>query len=108
MPIYNFKDNVTGEVTEEFMSISARDEYLAANPNLSVVILKAPQTVSGVGELNSKVDNGFKELMGGIADANPYSPMASEWGTKKDANSVAVRKVVDKVKSKTGSATKVE
>ncbi len=107
MPTYNFKNTETGEVTEELMSISAREEYLKANPHLVSIIIKAPMTVGGVGEMNSKVDNGFKDLMGGIADANPYSPMADTWGTKKDVKSVAVKKVVKHANAKHhGSITK--
>lgn len=34
MPVYEFKDKETGEVTEKILSLSKYDEYLKENPNL--------------------------------------------------------------------------
>ena len=34
MPIYEFKDKETGEVSEKIMSLSQYDDYLKENPNL--------------------------------------------------------------------------
>ena len=86
------------------MSISARDEYLAANPQLKSVQLSAPKIVSGTGELYSKVDNGMKEVLNGIADANPSSPMRDEWGSDKSVKKSKERQIMKKVKAKAEKA----
>ena len=36
MPLYDFRNKDTGEVFEKFMSISAKEEYLKENPNMSL------------------------------------------------------------------------
>lgn len=42
MPTYNFRHKDSGEILEEFMSISARTEFLAEHPEYEQVILEAP------------------------------------------------------------------
>jgi len=96
MPIYNFRNIETDEVVEEIMTISARDEYLKANPHMKGVILSAPKTVSGVGEMHTKIDNGTKEMLQRVADGNPTSPMNDEWGTDKSVKAVANKQIVRK------------
>ena len=100
MPTYNFRNVDTGEVTEEFMGITARDEYLAANSQLKSVQLTAPMIVGGTGELYSKVDNGMKEVLDGIADANPSSPMRDSWGSDRGVKKTKEREIMKKVKAK--------
>jgi|TARA_B110000495_G_scaffold188078_1_gene188008 hypothetical protein len=96
MPIYNFRNIETDEVSEEIMSISARDAYLIANPQLKGVILSSPKTVSGVGEIHTKIDNGAKEVFQRIADANPHSPMNDKWGSDKSKKATENRNIVKK------------
>lgn len=96
MPIYNFRNIETDEVVEEIMTIAARDEYLKANPHMKGVILSSPQTVRGVGELHTKIDNGTKEVFQRIADANPHSPMNDKWGTDKTKKATENRNIVKK------------
>ena len=38
MPTYIFRNTKTEEITEEFMTFSAREEYLKNNPELAIVI----------------------------------------------------------------------
>lgn len=60
MPTYKFV-NESGEEFEEFMSISALDEYLKENPNLTQLVNGAPLISSGRGM--RKPDDGFRDLL---------------------------------------------
>jgi hypothetical protein len=61
MPTYRFINNDTGEEHEDFMSISALDEYLKNNPNITQLVNGAPMISSGRGM--GKPDNGFRDLL---------------------------------------------
>lgn len=60
MPTYRFV-NEKGEEFEEFMSISALDNYLKENPNLTQLVNGAPMISSGRGM--GKPDQGFRDLL---------------------------------------------
>lgn len=60
MPTYRFV-NEKGEEFEEFMSISALDNYLKENPNLTQLVNGAPMISSGRGI--GKPDQGFRDLL---------------------------------------------
>ena len=100
MPTYKFKNDLTGEIWEQFMGISASEVWLEENPNCH----KMPTTMSIIGGTGDAVkpDGGFTEVMQGIAAANPYSPLADAYG-KKDPTSVKLRNTVADVKKKVGS-----
>ena len=57
--------------------------------------------MGGVGD-RTKPDGGFKDVLSRVAEANPMSPMADDFG-KKDAKSVAIRDSVKRVKKKVGA-----
>jgi hypothetical protein len=61
MPTYKFLNNDTGEEHEDFMSISALDEYLKTNPQITQLVNGAPSLSSGRGL--KKPDNGFRDLL---------------------------------------------
>jgi hypothetical protein len=61
MPTYKFVNDETGEEFEEFMTISALDEYLKENTNLTQLVNGAPAISSGRGM--SKPDQGFRDLL---------------------------------------------
>jgi hypothetical protein len=42
MPSYTFLNTETGEVFDEIMTISGREEYLTANPHIQQQIVSAP------------------------------------------------------------------
>lgn len=60
MPTYTFRNKDTDEVFDKMMSYSAREQYIAENPNLEVVI-----GTPAVGDLtfNKKPDAGFREVL---------------------------------------------
>ena len=100
MPIYSFRNKDTDEEFEEMMSISAADQYLEDNPHIERFISRAPGLVQATGD-RTKTDNGFKEVLSKIADANPNSNLASDYG-KKDKKSVEVRNAVQRVQKRLG------
>jgi hypothetical protein len=60
MPTYRFA-NENGEEFEEFMTISALDDYLKENTNLTQLVNGAPMITSGRGM--GKPDQGFRDLL---------------------------------------------
>ncbi len=101
MPTYKFKDNNTGKEWEEFMGISAADDYLAENPHIERLPNGFPAfTMKGTGD-RIKPPEGFKEVLSKISDANPTSKLADDYG-KKDKKSVAVRDSMKRVRKKIG------
>ena len=61
MPTYKFLNNETGEEHEDFMSISALDEYLKTNLHITQLVNGAPMISSGRGM--GKPDSGFRDLL---------------------------------------------
>ena len=72
MPKYVFENTKTGEVYEDFMTISSMEELLEKNPHIRQ-IPGAPQIVSGVSSGRNKPDSGFRDLLKTIKKANPGS-----------------------------------
>lgn len=101
MPIYSFRNKDTGEEWEEMMGISASEQYLKDNPHIERFIDRAPALVGGTGD-RTKPDDGFKEVLSKIAEANPTSELANTYG-KKDKKSAAIRDSMSRVKKKLGS-----
>ena len=60
MPTYIFRNKNTEEVFEKFMSISARDQYLAENPDIESVIGAPAFNYSSV---DAKPDAGFRDVL---------------------------------------------
>jgi len=100
MPTYKFKNDITGEVWEQFMGISASEVWLEENPDCHKMPI-AMSIIGGTGDA-VKPNGGFTEVMQGIAAANPYSPLADTYG-KKDPTSVKLRNTVANVKKKVGN-----
>ena len=100
MPVYDFKNCQTGEEWEQAMSYDDM-KALTADGNI-VIVYKSMNIVSGTGT-TIKSDDGFKEVMSRVADANPYSPLAHDYGSK-DSLTVKKRNLVDKVRKKVGGA----
>lgn len=98
MPIYEFRDKETGETWEEFLSMSAKNEYLAENPHAELVI-GAPALISGIAGMTHKNDSGFNDLLNRIGNANPNSPLAQQHGDK-GIKATKTREAVEKAKNK--------
>jgi hypothetical protein len=98
MPYYKFVNHDTGEEWEELMGIAACDVYLEQNPNIERLFNGIPMIVGGYND-RAKTDNGFKEVLSKIAQNNPTSELAKQYGAK-DAKSAKTRQAVDKFKKK--------
>lgn len=73
MPTYEFENTKTGEVIEQFMSIAAREEYLAANPHLKSIITRAPSMGDPIRLGLKKPDAGFRDVLKNIKSKHKRS-----------------------------------
>ena len=73
MPTYEFRNKLTGEVTEHFMKMSAKDDFLAANPHLEQTLTQAPAFAGD--HITIKPDSGFKEVLQKIKERNPHNDL---------------------------------
>jgi hypothetical protein len=99
MPTYTIENTLTGEVYDDFMSISAKEALIEANPHLKQII-GAPALVGGTGD-RTRPPDGFKQVLSKIAEANPNSGLADTYGGK-DKKSAAIRDSLKRVKKKLG------
>ena len=96
MPTYNFRNKLTGEITEEWMNISHRESYLKDHANLEPYILDAPMfSYSGVTDFNTKTDNTWKEVLTKIAENHPASSLA-ETHLRRNSKQVKTKQAIDK------------
>lgn len=73
MPTYEFRNKETGEVTEVFMKISAKDQYLQENSHLEQIMTQAPAFAGD--HIIIKKDTGFKEVLQKIHEKTPGSEL---------------------------------
>lgn len=73
MPIYEFRNKQTGEVTEVLMKMSAKDQYLLENPHLEQTMTQAPAFAGD--HIAVKKDTGFKEVLQKIHERTPGSQL---------------------------------
>lgn len=74
MPLYDFQDIETGEITTKMVSIAGKEEFLNENPNLKQVILHNPTNpglVSGTGSMLKTAGDGWKEVQDKIKSGLP-------------------------------------
>jgi hypothetical protein len=64
MPSYVFRNKETGEIHEDFMMISAMEQYLADNPQMETVPSGAPMI--GYSFNRQKPDGGFRDVLKNI------------------------------------------
>ena len=69
MPTYEFRNKDTGEVSEVFMKMSAKEQYLIENPNLEQTMTQAPAFTGD--HIILKKDSGFKEVLQKINERVP-------------------------------------
>lgn len=96
MPTYDFRDTLTGDVFEKFMSISAKEEYLKENPHIEQMLISAPSLVStSTVSTQNRVPDGFKEVLSKVGAAHPNSKVGSDYGDK-SIKAVKTREIVRK------------
>ncbi len=67
MPLYNFKNKTTEEVTERFMSISAMEQFLVENPDMEIYHASAPAIGDTVRMGMKKTPESFRNLLKNIS-----------------------------------------
>ena len=98
MPTYRFQNLKTFIVYEDFMSI-AEMEKLKRNKNVKLLPPTQMNIVSSVGSIDSKTDNGWKEVLSKGSEAHPASNLASQYG-KKSVKDTQVDRVIQKHRAK--------
>jgi len=98
MPVYTFEDIKTKKEFTEHMSIAEMEEYLLKNKHIRQVIMPI-NIVGGVSGITHKNDQGWKETLSKIAEANPHTPLGQEHG-KKDVKTIKTKQAVEKAKKK--------
>lgn len=63
MPTYSFQNKETGEIHDEFLKFSEREQYLIDNPHLNQTITSAPGLGDSVRLGIRRPDEGFKEIL---------------------------------------------
>lgn len=66
MPIYNFRNTETEEITETLLRISELDQFKEDNPLLTMVHLKAPALISGQKSALTMAGHGWKDHLKAI------------------------------------------
>ena len=102
MPIYTFRNKKTGEEWEDLMSISEMETFTKKR-NIQLVPTSVG-IVSSVGQLDSKIDGGFKDVLHKISDPHPHSDLADRYG-KKTAKQAKSKAALDNIKKKYGKIT---
>jgi hypothetical protein len=75
MPTYSFRNKETGEIFDQMMRISEREEFLNQNPHLETVITGAPAFTGDHITAVKKYDTGFKEVLQRIHEKTPGSQL---------------------------------
>lgn len=72
MPTYTFRNIKTDEVFEKFMSISAREQFLASNPDIITMPAKL-NIIAGIDSSSGRNLGGFRDVLKNMKDKHPKS-----------------------------------
>ena len=76
MPLYEFKNTETGEVKEQFMTISSMETYIEENP---VWILNHSDSAGIATGLNQKPAQGFRDLLKSMKKRAGDTSQINDW-----------------------------
>jgi hypothetical protein len=102
MPVYDLMNTETGEEWEEKMSYEDMKE-LTADGKIKIMYKKINFLHAPGSDGGGKIPDHFKEVMSKIADANPNSPLADQYGSKSHKQ-VKTREAIDKIRKKAGGS----
>ena len=102
MPVYDLRNNETGEEWEEKMSYEDMKE-LTADGAIRIVYKQVNFVHATGSDGGGNVPDHFKEVMSKISEANPNSPLAQQYG-KKDHKAIKTRDAVEKARKKAGGS----
>ena len=98
MPTYRFYNKRTKEEYTDLMSISEMEEFIQKK-HIKLLPPTQVNIVSSVGNIDSKTDNGWKEVLSKITDAHPASALANQYG-KKSVKDTQVDRIIHKHRRK--------
>ena len=98
MPTYRFYNSKTKEEYEDLMSISEMEEFIKKK-HIKLLPPTQLNIVSSTGSIDSKTDNGWKEVLSKVSEAHPASNLASQYG-KKSVKDTQVDRVIQKHRAK--------
>ena len=94
MPTYRFLNTRTKKEYTDLMSISEMEEFIKKK-HIKILPPTQLNIVSSVGHIDSKTDNGWKEVLSKITDAHPASALANQYG-KKSVKDTQVDRIIHK------------
>ena len=71
MPLYDYRNSVTGEIEEHNVKIADREQFRQDNPELTAVVSRVrigDPILLGI----RRTDNGFQEVLTKAKKAHPY------------------------------------
>lgn len=92
MPTYKFLNTETGDIFEDFLTITRKNELMEKNPHIEQLVNGAPAIVSASG--SNKVPDGFKEVLSKVAEAHPESVVGERY-RRKSIKEVRTKQIVD-------------
>ena len=92
MPTYRFYNKRTKEEYTDLMSISEMEEFIQKK-HIKLLPPTQINIVSSVGNIDSKTDSGWKDVLSKITDAHPASALANQYG-KKSVKDTQIDKVI--------------
>ena len=92
MPTYRFYNKRTKKEYTDLMSISEMEEFIKKK-HIKLLPPTTLNIVSSTGSLDSKTDNGWKEVLSKVSEAHPASNLASQYG-KKSVKDTQVDRVI--------------
>ena len=98
MPTYRFYNKRTKEEYTDLMSISEMEEFIQKK-HIKLLPPTQVNIVSSTGSLDSKTDNGWKEVLSKVSEAHPASNLAAQYG-KKSVKDTQVASIIKKHKRK--------
>ena len=98
MPTYRFYNSKTKKEYTDLMSISEMEEFIQKK-HIKLLPPTQLNIVSSTGSLDSKTDNGWKEVLSKVSEAHPASNLASQYG-KKSVKDTQVDRVIQKHRAK--------
>ena len=98
MPTYRFYNKRTKKEYTDLMSISEMEEFIQKK-HIKLLPPTTLNIVSSTGSLDSKTDNGWKEVLSKVSEAHPASNLAAQYG-KKSVKDTQVASIIKKHKRK--------
>ena len=98
MPTYRFLNTRTKKEYTDLMSISEMEEFIKKK-HIKILPPTQINIVSSVGNIDSKTDSGWKEVLSKVSEAHPASALANQYG-KKSVKDTQVDRIIHKHRRK--------